>query len=50
MHGMRIIKPGWKNCLDAKGRIVSATQKLNKISIEEQRSTNLNQTDELDKP
>lgn len=49
MHGMRIIKPGWKNCLDAKGRIVPATQKLNNISIEEQRSTNLNQTDELDK-
>ena len=42
MHGMRIIKPGWKNCLDTRERIVSATRKLNKISIEEQSSNNLN--------
>ncbi len=30
MHGMRIIKPGWKNCFDAKTKVVSATQRLNK--------------------
>lgn len=49
-HGMRLIKPGWKNCLDAKKKIASATQKLNKVSPEEQSPNNLNPIDELDKP
>jgi SAM-dependent methyltransferase len=48
-HGMRIIKPGWKNCFDTKKRVVPATQKLNKISSEKQSSNNLNLTDELNK-
>lgn len=30
MHGMRMIKPGWKKNLDSRKRIVPVTQKLNK--------------------
>ncbi len=30
MHGMRIIKPGWKNCIETKKRMVPATKKLTK--------------------
>lgn len=44
--GLRIIKPGWKNCLDTKERIVPATRKLNKVSMEEQPSNNLNEFDD----
>lgn len=29
MHGMRVIKPGWKKNVDSKKRIVPVTQKLN---------------------
>ncbi|WP_394807668.1 class I SAM-dependent methyltransferase [Nitrosomonas sp.] len=47
MHGMRIIKPGWKNCLDAKKRMVPATQKIKEISNDERPPNNLNQIDDL---
>lgn len=30
MHGMRVIKPGWKKNIDSRARIVSVTQNLNK--------------------
>jgi SAM-dependent methyltransferase len=50
MHGMRIIKPGWKNCLDTKEKMAPATQKFNEISTEERSSNNSNQTDNLNKP
>lgn len=33
-HGMRIIKPGWKHCLDTKERMAPAAQKLNRLSID----------------
>ena len=35
IHGMRIIKPEWKNCQDAKKKMVPAAQKINDNSIEE---------------
>jgi len=47
MHGMRIIKPGWKNCLDTKGKMAPVTQKLNKVSTEKRLHSNLDQLDEL---
>ncbi len=47
MHGMRIIKPGWKNCLDTKGKMAPVTQKLNKASREKRLHSNLGQLDEL---
>ena len=47
MHGMRIIKPGWKNCLDAKKRMVPATQKIKEISNDERSPNNSNQIDDL---
>ncbi len=49
MHGMRIIKPGWKNCLDPKKRMVPATQKMNEISSNEQPPKNFNQMDDMNK-
>ncbi len=39
-HGMRIIKPGWKNCLDTKGRMVPAAHRLNRIATEKRLSNN----------
>ena len=38
MHGMRIIKPDWKNCPDTKKKMVSVTQRINETSIEEHSS------------
>lgn len=35
IHSMRIIKPEWKNCPDAKEKMVPAAQKINDNSIEE---------------
>lgn len=34
-HGMHIIKPGWKNSLAGKKKLVAATQKLNEATIDE---------------
>lgn len=49
MHGMRIIKPEWKNCLDAKERMVPAAQKMIEMSVEERSSDQVNQIDDLNK-
>lgn len=49
MHGMRIIKPEWKNCLDAKEKMVPAAQKMIEISVEERSSDQVNQIDDLNK-
>ena len=49
MHGMRVIKPGWKNNLDTKEKMAPATQKFNQISNEERSSNNCNQLDDLNK-
>lgn len=38
MHGMRIIKPDWKNCPDTKKKMVSVAQRVNEASIEEHSS------------
>lgn len=38
VHGMRVIKPDWKNCLDAKKKMVPAAQKINETSVEERSS------------
>jgi len=42
MHGMRIIKPGWKNCFDPKEKMAPATQKFNNVSSDKQSSDHLN--------
>lgn len=49
MHGMRVIKPGWKNNLDTKEKMAPATQKFNQISNEERSSNDCNQLDDLNK-
>ena len=50
MHGMRIIKPGWKNSMDARKKMIPATQKLNGTPTEEKTSQKINHTDELKRP
>lgn len=51
MHGMRLIKPGWKNCFNPKARVAPAAHKLNnKTSTEEQPPDRPKLTDELNKP
>ncbi|QOJ23682.1 MAG: methyltransferase domain-containing protein [Gammaproteobacteria bacterium] len=48
MHGMRIIKPDWRNCPDTKKKMVPVAQRVNEASIEEpttgqhQRKSDLN--------
>ncbi len=46
MHGMRIIKPDWKNCLNARKKMVPVAQRVNEASLEEKSAEKLNQTDE----
>jgi SAM-dependent methyltransferase len=36
IHGMRVIKPDWKNCLDGKRKMVPVAQKIKKFPAEEQ--------------
>lgn len=50
MHGMRIIKPEWKDCLDAKEKMVPAAQKMIEMSAEERSPKQVNQIDDLNKP
>lgn len=42
MHGMRIIKPEWKNCPEARKKMVTAAQKLNGASVDEPSSKQRN--------
>ncbi|TXI16819.1 MAG: class I SAM-dependent methyltransferase [Nitrosomonas sp.] len=48
VHGMRIIKPGWKNCFDTKARVASITQKFNKNTTKKLPG-NMNPADKLEK-
>ncbi|UJP06156.1 MAG: class I SAM-dependent methyltransferase [Nitrosomonas sp.] len=50
MHGMRIIKPEWKHCPDAKKKMVAATQKLNEISLDERSAQQRNRKPDLKEP
>ncbi len=38
MHGMRVIKPDWKKCLDSNKKMVSVAQKMKEIPAGEQSS------------
>lgn len=38
MHGMRVIKPDWKKCLDGNKKMVSVAQKMKEIPVGEQSS------------
>jgi hypothetical protein len=50
MHGMRIIKPEWKSCLDAKEKMVPAAQKMIEMSVQERSPNQVKQIDDLNKP
>ncbi|WP_295627270.1 methyltransferase domain-containing protein [uncultured Nitrosomonas sp.] len=48
-HGMRIIKPNWKNSLEAKKKMVPIAREIIKASKEERSSSNSRQIDDLNK-
>lgn len=49
MHGMRIIKPDWKNCLDAKKKMAPVARKIIKVSKQDRSPSNPNQISDLNK-
>jgi SAM-dependent methyltransferase len=49
MHGMRIIKPEWKNCLDTKEKMVPTAQKMIEMTVEERSPDQSSQIDDLNK-
>lgn len=48
-HGMRIIKPDWRNCLDAKRKMVPIARRIIKAAKKKQSSSNSNRIDDLNK-
>lgn len=46
-HGMRILKPEWKNCPNTRKKMVPAAQKLTGVSAEEKSSRKIDYLDDL---
>ena len=49
MHGMRIIKPEWKNDMEAEKKMIPAAQKLTEISVDESSVKRLDRTEKIKK-